>query len=253
MKALTAETAMMLKVHKSNYDIVGFTKEVTLAELVVLGQAHQVPVLDDLGCGATIGLEAFGLGHEMTMRESLATGADLVLASTDKLIGGPQGGLIIGKRDLIDQVRSHPLYRALRVCKMTLAALEATLRLFKHPARLTQEHPLYRMLARTHEELFQQATRLADQIRTFTSDPVCVVDHAAYLGGGALPGQTLASSAVRIDVRGNGAAALARTFREADVPVVPRVHRQALLLDMRTVLPEECESLLATLRSVLVP
>jgi L-seryl-tRNA(Ser) seleniumtransferase len=245
-RAISPATALLLKVHKSNYDIVGFTKEVGIAELAALGKARGVPVLDDLGCGAVIGLERFGLAHEVTLAESVAAGADLVLSSTDKLIGGPQGGLIVGRKELIDRVRSHPLYRAMRVCKLTLAALEATLRLFKNPAQLTRTHPLYAMLAKTPDALFRQAEALALELRKLTPDAVAVVEHASYLGGGSLPGQVLPSFAVRIAVRDGQAAPAARRLREASVPVVCRVHQDALYLDMRTVSEEECAQIVRT-------
>ncbi|MCL1921647.1 MAG: L-seryl-tRNA(Sec) selenium transferase [Kiritimatiellaeota bacterium] len=261
-RAIAPETAMLLKVHKSNYDIIGFTKEVTIGELAALGRARGVTVMDDLGCGALVDLRTFGLAHEMTMAESLTAGADLVLASTDKLIGGPQGGLILGKRGLIDTIRRHPLYRAMRVCKMTLAALEATLRLFKNPAQLAQTHPLYFMLSRTPDELMRQAETLAAQLRAQGGTgipacvdsaprlgPVAVVAHDAFLGGGSLPGQALPSFAVRIEAP--DAAALARDLREAPVPVVPRVHQDALYLDMRTVMPGECAQVVASFAAVI--
>jgi L-seryl-tRNA(Ser) seleniumtransferase len=246
-RAIGPATALLLKVHKSNYDIVGFTREVTIGELATLGQGAGVPVVDDLGCGAMVALETYGLGHEMTLRESLAAGADLVLSSTDKLIGGPQGGLIVGRRALIDRLRAHPLYRALRVCKLTYAALDATLRLFQSPELLTQTHPLYAMLARTPEELAAQAralaAALAARLPAWTID---VVAHEAFLGGGSLPGQRLPSQAVRIQAPGLPAAALARRLREAPRPVVARLHRDAVLLDMRTVVPDELAAVVAT-------
>lgn len=238
-RAVTAETALLLKVHKSNYDIVGFTHDVTIGEMAVCAHAHGLLAVDDLGCGAMIGLEQFGLAHEMTIAESLAAGADLVLSSTDKLIGGPQGGLILGKASVIDCIRKHPLYRAMRVCKLTLAALEATLRLFKNPAKLTQTHPLYFMLARSPDELRQQAETLAQQLSQVMRDvEISVVQHEAFLGGGSLPGQALPSYAVRMDAK--DASVLARRLREARVPVVSRVHDGALYLDMRTLFPSEC-------------
>jgi len=249
-RAITPETALLLKVHKSNYDIVGFTKEVGIADLATVAHAKGLLSIDDLGCGAMIGLEQFGLQHEMTIAESLAAGADIVLSSTDKLIGGPQGGLILGKVSVIDRIRKHPLYRALRVCKLTLAALEATLRLFKNPAKLTQEHPLYFMLARTPEELRQQAEALAPRLRSILRVVgVSVVPHEAFLGGGSLPTQTLPSTAVRIDAE--EATGFARRLREARVPVVPRVHDGAVYLDMRTLFPSECDQVVATVGEVI--
>ena len=266
--AITPETAMLLKVHKSNYDIIGFTSEVSISELAGLGRDRGVPVMDDLGCGALVDLRQFGLAHEMTLAESLEGGADLVLASTDKLIGGPQGGLILGRGALIEKIRNHPLYRAMRVCKMTLAALEATLRLFKNPAQLTKTHPLYAMLARAPHELMQQAEGVAEGLRNGNTGNAgntgrgayairpyspssqnsqhsqyshSIVPHDSYLGGGSLPGQTLPSFAVRIETP--DAAGLARRLRGGPVPIVARVHQNALYLDMRTVMPDECEQI----------
>ena len=249
-RAVTAETALLLKVHKSNYDIVGFTHEVTIGEMAVCAHARGLLAVDDLGCGAMIGLEQFGLAHEMTIAESLAAGADLVLSSTDKLIGGPQGGLILGKASVIDRIRKHPLYRAMRVCKLTLAALEATLRLFKNPAKLTQTHPLYFMLARSPDELRQQAETLAQQLSRVMRDvAILAVPHESFLGGGSLPGQALVSYAVRIEAK--DATALARRLREARVPVVPRVHDGAIYLDMRTLFPSECVKVVDTFGEVI--
>lgn len=249
-RAVTPETALLLKVHKSNYDIVGFTHEVSIGELAVCAHARGLLALDDLGCGAMIGLEQFGLSHEMTIVESLAAGADVVLSSTDKLIGGPQGGLILGKASVIDRIRKHPLYRAMRVCKLTLAALEATLRLFKNPAKLMQTHPLYYMLARSPDELRQQADTLAQNLRKILRVvEVSVVPHEAFLGGGSLPGQTLPSYAVRIDAE--DAPELARRLREATVPVVSRVHDGAIFLDMRTLFPAECVKVVNTFSQVI--
>ena len=237
-RAITPETALLLKVHKSNYDIIGFTREVAVGELAELARVRGgLSVVHDLGGGALVDLRPFGLPHETTLAESLTAGAGLVLASTDKLIGGPQGGLILGRGTLIAKIRSHPLYRAMRVCKLTLAALEATLRLFKNPARLPHTHPLYFTLARTPDELLRQAEALAQELRAQLG-AISVVAHEAYLGGGALPGQALPSFAVRIETA--DAAALARSLRGAPVPVVARIHQGALYLDMRTVMPDEC-------------
>lgn len=238
--AVTPQTGLVLKAHKSNYKIVGFSKETGIGEIAAVGHKHGVPVVDDLGCGALVRLEAFGLPHEGTVQESLAAGADLALFSTDKLIGGPQGGMIVGRRDLIARIRAHPLYRAFRVCKLTLAALEATCRLFKAPDCLCRTHPVYRMLAKTPAEMESEAADLAGQLQK--AHPAWSVDvgrETSFLGGGTLPEEGMPSFAVRIRVPGLGATELAQRLRMAPVPVVGRIREDAVLLDMRTVFPDE--------------
>ncbi len=245
-RAVGPRTALLLKAHKSNYAIVGFTREVSIGEIARIGQARGVPTADDLGCGALVPLERYGLPHEPTVQESLAAGADLVLFSTDKLIGGPQGGMIVGRAALLDRLAVHPLYRALRVGKLTLAALEATLRLFRDPERLAARHPLYGMLARPAADLAAQANGLlADLQRRCPDWELAAVPGTARLGGGALPQTELPSVCLRIRAPGIAADRLALAFRTAPVPVVPRVAGDALLLDMRTVLPDELPDLLA--------
>lgn len=243
--AINDRTALLLKAHKSNYCIVGFTKEVSIREIAGLGKECNVPVADDLGCGALIDLEQFGLEHEMTVRESLEAGADIVLFSTDKLIGGPQGGLIVGRADLIKTIRSHPLYRALRVCKMTLAALEATLRIFKTPELLSSCHPVYRMLAKTPQEMEQQAKNLATLIST--QQPafrVSVQEESSHLGGGSLPTSSLPSFAVRLESVHESAGDIAQRLRTAEIPVIPHVNDDAVMINMRTVFPDEFQDII---------
>ncbi|MGI6098155.1 MAG: L-seryl-tRNA(Sec) selenium transferase [Kiritimatiellia bacterium] len=246
-QAVSDATALLLKVHKSNYEIIGFTQEVGIADIAGVGRRHGIPVVDDLGCGAMVPLERFGLPHEMTIAESLAAGADLVLASTDKLIGGPQGGLVVGRAELIARVRRHPLYRVFRVCKMTLAALEATLRLFRNPENLPRTHPLYAMLAKTPEETRHQAGELAAQLRPLTPFRVDVVEHESFLGGGSLPARPLASHAVVVATTGQ-ANEFARALRACRVPVCARIHDGAIYLDMRTVSQEECAHVVEAFR-----
>lgn len=247
-QAISADTALLLKVHKSNYEMVGFTEEVGIADIAKVGHARGVPVVDDLGCGAMIPLEHFGLPHEMTLAESIASGADLALASTDKLIGGPQGGLIIGRADLIAKIRKHPMYRVFRVCKMTLAALEATLKLFKNPETLPKTHPLYAMLAKKPEALFTQAENLAKVLRPLTTLPVKVVEHEAFLGGGSVPSKPLPSYAVVIEP--DKPDELARAMRDCRVPICPRIHDHKILLDMRTVSEAECKLVAESFREM---
>lgn len=243
--AVGPRTAMLLKAHKSNYKIVGFSKEVGIGDIVDVGRKHNVPVVDDLGCGALLGLEKFGLQHEGTVQESLAAGADIVLFSTDKLIGGPQGGMIVGRADLLARIRAHPLYRVLRVCKLTLGALEATLRLFKAPDLLAQRHPIYMMLDKTPSQMKGQAEGLAVRILALRPTwSVTVTEETSYLGGGTLPEEGLPSCAVRIKSPDKSAADLAQQLRLATVPIVGRIHDEAVLLDMRTVNPSEHEDIL---------
>ena len=248
-QAIGPATALLMKVHKSNYGMVGFTKEVGIAEIAAAGHARGIAVADDLGCGAMMPLERFGLPHEMTIAESLAAGADLVLASTDKLIGGPQGGLVVGKAALVAKVRQHPLYRAFRVCKMTAAALEATLRLFKSPDTIAQTHPLYAMLDKPPEAIRAQAEALAARLRPILAPrAVEVVPHEAFLGGGSVPAEPLPSFAVAI--ASDKADDLARALRACRVPVCPRIHDSAVYLDMRTVSEAECDLVAESFREI---
>jgi len=250
--ALGPQTAMLLKAHKSNYKIVGFTKEVCIGEIAQVGMQHGVPVVDDLGCGALVGLEQFGLPHEYTVRESLRSGADLALFSTDKLIGGPQGGMIVGRASLIERIRAHPLYRILRVCKLTLGALEATLRLFKAPDLLAQKHPLYMMLAKTPAAMKSQARELKTVIgRKRPAWELAISGEISYLGGGSLPGAEMPSYALRIKVPRLRADELARQFRMAPTPIVPRVADECVILDMRTVFPGDLPDILQAVEHIL--
>jgi len=248
--AISSETALLLKVHKSNYEINGFTKEVTIDEIAAIGKKHKIPVVDDLGCGALVNLEQYGLGHEMTVRESLANGADLALFSTDKLIGGPQGGLIVGRGDLLAKIRKDPLYRAFRVGKMTLAALEATLRLFRAPELLPQYHPVYAMLAKSLDEIKIQAEDVADKISNEKPDwQVTVAKTSSRLGGGALPGSSIPSYAVQISATSESVNDISLKMRNADVPIVSHITDDSVLLDMRTVSAEEIEDIINACRN----
>lgn len=250
-QALSPQTGMLLKVHPSNYRMVGFTAAVPVAELAELGRRHGVPVVDDLGGGALVDLATFGLPSEPTVAASLRAGADLALCSTDKLIGGPQGGLLAGRAAVIGALRSHPLYRAMRVGKLTLAALEATLKLFRRPEELARAHPLYRMLARTPAELKRQALRVRAALRKDRPDwQVGVAAAEAFLGGGALPGRPLPTWVVTLRDPARPPAELARALRGGALPVIPRVQHDAVCLDMRSVGPEEVRALRDALRQL---
>ena len=250
-QAINERTALLMKAHKSNYCVVGFTRETSIADIAAIGRKRGIPVVDDLGCGAMVTLTDFGLGHEMTVRESLEAGADVALFSTDKLIGGPQGGLIVGRADLLRTIRSHPLYRALRVDKLTLTALETTLRLFQSPERLREEHPVYRMMAETPAAMAARAESLAGALGAEHPDwSVTVEDDRSYLGGGSLPADSLPGVAVCLSLPGRGAQAVARALREADPPVVPHIRDDRVLLNMRTVSARECDDILTACRTL---
>jgi len=243
--AISPKTGLLMKAHKSNFNIVGFAAEVGIEKIAEIGKKHGITVVDDIGCGAILPMEQFGLPHEVTVRESLTAGADIALFSTDKLIGGPQGGLIVGKTELIEKIRKQPLYRALRVCKMTLAALEATLKLFRSPDILIKRHPIYSMLAKSQVEIETQALQLAKQISARkTGWKVSVTKTTTFLGGGSLPGAKLPSFAVKIVSSKESADEISRMFRLAEVPVVPHISEGAVLLDMRTVSQAEVEFIL---------
>ena len=239
--ALSPRLAAIMKVHPSNYAIEGFTASVPEASLAALAQAHNMPFIVDLGSGTLVDLERFGLPHEPTAAETIAAGADLVTFSGDKLLGGPQAGLIVGKRELIKRIRKNPMKRALRVGKLTLAALGAVLRLYADPERLAARLPALRLLARPKDDIAAQAARVAPALvdALGARARVDIVDCASEIGSGALPTRTLPSVALALAPAGprRGAgralAGLAAAFRALPIPVIGRVHDGRLLLDLR--------------------
>lgn len=243
--AVGPDTAALMKVHTSNYRIEGFTAAVSEQELATVARRHGLPLISDLGSGTLVDLRQFGLPHEPTPREMLAHGVDLVTFSGDKLLGGPQAGLIVGRKDLVDQLRRNPMKRALRLDKMTLAALEAVLRLYEAPDRLRAELPVLRWLTRPAASIREQAQRLLPSMQAALG-PAYMVDVAparSQIGSGSLPVELLESSAlcVRMPGKHGGAAAarLAAAFRALPVPVIGRVHDGDLLLDLRCLEAEE--------------
>ncbi|GAB4072182.1 L-seryl-tRNA(Sec) selenium transferase [Ancylobacter sonchi] len=238
LAALDAETGLILKVHTSNYRIEGFTKEVSARELAQIARAHSVPLIHDLGSGTLADLARLGVGREPTVRETVADGADLVTFSGDKLLGGPQTGFIVGRADLIAAINRNPMKRALRVDKIRLAALEATLRLYRDPDTLAARLPTLRLLARPAEEIRALAEALVMPVATLLGDGwlVTVVDCASQIGSGALPQETLASAGLALrsaDASGGALAELASALRRLERPVIGRIADGALLLDLR--------------------
>ncbi len=236
--AIDARTAAIMKVHTSNYAIQGFTASVTEAGLAQIAHAHALPLLVDLGSGTLVDLERYGLPHETTPREILAGGADLVTFSGDKLLGGPQCGLIVGRSELIAKIRRNPMKRALRVDKLTLAALEATLRLYGDPDRLPATLPTLRLLTRPQAEIEALAHRVLPALATAARDHAAatVIACMSQIGSGALPVDALPSAGIALTPRGRRRSAvdtLAAAFRSLPVPVIGRIHDGAFILDLR--------------------
>jgi len=236
--AIRPETALILRCHPSNFKIVGFTEEVSIAELAALGREHGIPVVDDVGSGCLLNTRVWGLPYEPTLIESLHAGCDLVTGSGDKLLGGPQAGLILGSVERIEPLRRHPLSRVLRPDKLTFAALEATLRLYLDPQQAVEAIPTWRYLLRTPEMLQKLANRLKRLLRnramggewTFT-----VVPTLAEIGGGSLPGETLPSWAVALRHSQLQAEEVAKCLRENEPPIFTRIEGEHVLVDMRSV------------------
>jgi L-seryl-tRNA(Ser) seleniumtransferase len=234
-KAITENTAAILRAHPSNYRVVGFTSEVPLRELAELAHERNVLLLDDLGAGALVDLKAFGLPHEPTVRESIEAGADVVLFSGDKLIGAGQCGIIVGRKTLIEQLRKHPLMRALRVDKTCLMVLERTLQLFRDPERLRREHPTYRMLGTPVAELQARAEKLARLVAVAAPPVQCEVhDSEAFLGSGSLPTEAIPSRELKVRLPGMSASELARRLRLDAACIFGRIKDDCVRLDLRT-------------------
>ena len=252
-QAITPQTGALLRVNPSNYRVVGFSHRVPVGELAALARAHELPLIDDLGCGALVDMRDYGLPAEPLVQDSIAAGAAIVCFSGDKLIGGPQCGIIAGRKSLVDRIRKHPLTRMLRVGKLTDAALEQALRLFREPAALPDRHPLYRMLARRVDDLRRDAEtlRVAVQPTAGARAALDILDGTSEIGGGSLPGVALPTVLLAIQDRERGAEALAGRLRAGEIPIVTRIRDDRVLLDMRTLLPGEVRLTADILKEVL--
>jgi len=240
--AIDADTALLMRVHTSNYRIEGFTNTVPETELATLAEENNIPFVVDMGCGNLIDLKALGLPHEATAQQTLDHGADLVLFSGDKLLGGPQAGIIAGRSDLVASIKQNPLKRALRLDKVTLAALEATLQLYRNPDELVSTLPTLRLLTRAEHTIRQQADRLGLKVNAHLGDSYRVetASVSSQIGSGALPVEVLPSAALSITAA-NGEdeplRSLAQRLRQLPKPVIGRLHNGALLLDLRCLEP----------------
>lgn len=248
-KAIGPNTAAVMRVHTSNYRIRGFTKSVELRPLVELGRKHNLTVIDDAGSGQAIDLAPFGLSGEPLVSEGIAAGADLVLFSGDKLLGGPQAGLIAGKASLIQRIEKDPLMRAFRLDKMALAALETTLRLYRDPEKARREIPTLRMLTAPLPELWQRAEAVAARLRSVSGlKSVAVSEDVAYVGGGSLPDVALPTAVVVLEPSAISEAELAARLRAGTPAVVGRLKDGRLLLDLRAMFDRQEDELLAAVR-----
>jgi len=238
--AIGQDTALLLKVHTSNYRILGFTREVSLEELVEIGRRNSVPVMYDLGSGCLLDLGEWVQEPEPTVQEALAAGADLVTFSGDKLLGGPQAGIILGRRDLVESIKRYPLARAVRIDKLTLAALQATLELYWDPQKALERIPTLRMMSTPASSLLPKAKRLARLIkRESPCMPVRMAESHSRVGGGALPLVRLPTWVVAVSLPGSSVQRLNRSLRQAEPPVVARVAQEELILDLRTIQDNE--------------
>ncbi|MEI7813603.1 MAG: L-seryl-tRNA(Sec) selenium transferase [Coriobacteriia bacterium] len=244
-RAMTPNTGLFLKVHSSNYRVVGFTEEVVLADLVALGAPHGIPVMEDQGSGVLFDLQPYGLPDEPTVASSIAAGAAVVTASGDKLLGGPQAGLICGRHDVIERLKKHPMARALRLDKMTLAALEATLFACLDETRALREIPTLRMLTTPVAQVRVRAESLAQRMRVALGDSaeVVCIDEIARAGGGSLPLAEIATVAVAIAPATLKVAELEERLRTGAEPaIIARVKDGRLLIDPRTLLSDAEEN-----------
>jgi L-seryl-tRNA(Ser) seleniumtransferase len=241
--AIGPETALLMHVHTSNYRVIGFSNEVRVEELAALGRRRGLPVLDDIGSGAMVDLRPWGIPDEPTVRGSLQAGADLVTFSGDKLLGGPQAGILAGRRQVVEAVRKHPLFRALRPGKFTLAALEATLRLYRNPETAIERVPTLRMLTAGRDALEARALDLARRLQKLPGLAVEILDDVSEAGGGSIPAHELPTRVVAIRSDRLGLQELARALRDGEPPVMTRVQRDRVLFDVRTILEGEAEEI----------
>ncbi len=248
---ITADTKVLLKVHASNYKIIGFTSETSVAELSDLGRQRGLLTMNDLGSGALVDVTRFGLPYEPMVQETIKAGADIATVSGDKLLGGPQCGIILGKAEPLGRMAANPLFRALRADKMTLAALEATLRLYLDEERLTQSVPVLHMLSQTKGELIKRARRLRNALAKLPGLETKLADGVGYTGGGALPTVPLPTKLIQVKPQDRSVEQLAEALRCGNPPVMGVLTDGVLALDVRTVRDEEFSLVVQAMKNVL--
>jgi len=251
--AVDDQTALLLKVHKSNYSVIGFSAEVSLKDLVALGRKHQIPVMEDLGSGTFIDFSRYGLLKEPTVQESVSAGVDIITFSGDKLLGGPQAGLVVGKKTCVDRIKKNPITRALRIDKLTLAALESTLRLYRDEETAVQTIPTLRMMLQPIASLEEKARRLKKMLESTGCSRLTVasLDIVSRPGGGTLPLLELPSKGLGISVDGLSANAIEKSLRLSSPPIIGRIEDDRYVLDMRTLQDDELEIIRGALETLL--
>lgn len=243
-RAINENTGALLKVHTSNYRIVGFSESVSLEELVELGEKKGIPVIEDLGSGVLINLEKYGLEYEPTVQESVEAGVDIITFSGDKLLGGPQAGIIIGNSRYINSMKTHPLNRAFRIDKFTIAALEATLRYYLDEKEAVEKIPTVRMLTQDIDDIEKRAKKFAEGVNKDRIN-VEITDNFSQVGGGSMPLERLATKTVKIDSDTVKISQLERSMRQLELPIIGRVFKDSLYLDFRTVFDEQIEEMIS--------
>jgi L-seryl-tRNA(Ser) seleniumtransferase len=238
------DTALLLKVHQSNFQIVGFTEEVETSELVALGKKYGIPLMEDLGSGCLVDLSKYGLLKEPTVQEVLANGVDLVSFSGDKLLGGPQAGIILGRKDLIEAVKKNQLSRALRIDKLTLLALEETLTLYRDERAAVNEIPTLEMICQSYDGLDKKAQKLTEMLTGSETENYALerIDGCSRIGGGALPLQELPTRLLCLTPKKMSAQEMEGWLRSYDPPIIVRIETDQVLLDMRTIQERELKT-----------
>ncbi|MFQ9067539.1 MAG: L-seryl-tRNA(Sec) selenium transferase [Romboutsia timonensis] len=251
-EAINEETGVLMKVHTSNYKILGFTESVEIRELKKLGEKYNLPVIEDLGSGVFIDLSKYGLSYEPTVLDSLKNGADIVTFSGDKMLGGPQAGIIVGKKEYIDKMKKNQLTRALRVDKLTICALEATLRMYLDEEKAIKEIPTLRMLTYKISELEEKSKCLYDKIIDKNIDAnVFIEDGLSQVGGGSMPLETIKTKVVAITPKNMSVSSLEKKLRLSNSHIIARIYDNKYILDVRTIFEEEFEIIANELKKVL--
>ncbi len=252
--AINENTAIIMKVHQSNFEITGFTKSVIASDLIPIARKHNLFVFEDLGSGNFIKFSDYGLKTEPTVQETLAQGADVITFSGDKLLGGPQAGIIIGTKEIIDRCKANQIARALRIDKMTLAGLEATLSIYRDLQKAVKEIPTLKMITMPESIIKKRAIKLCDKLSMIAADKADFTAEATIgrVGGGALPTQELKSRAIKIAPKKMSASDLESALRGSSPPIIARIEEEKIILDLRTIQPDEEEEILQIITKILL-